>query len=110
MQHGQSFYVLLTHKGRKGEQGTYNPFDPESKHDDYPRAPFNHLLKDTVYIPRMGHVVLRLPLTNSGLWLAHCHILWHQAVGMSMVVRVGDVDQDARRVATEFCASQKVGL
>ncbi|KAJ3479850.1 hypothetical protein NLG97_g8215 [Lecanicillium saksenae] len=107
--HGQSFYVLLTHKGRKGEQGSYNPFDPESKHDDYPRVPFNHLLKDTVYIPRMGHVVLRLPLTNSGLWLAHCHILWHQAVGMSMVIRVGNVDQDARTAANEFCASQ-VGL
>ncbi|ATY65915.1 ferro-O2-oxidoreductase [Cordyceps militaris] len=106
--HGQSFYVLVSHKGRKGEQGTYNPFDPESKHDDFPHMPFNHLLKDTVYIPRMGHVVLRLPLTNSGLWLAHCHILWHQAVGMSMVLRVGDVDQDARRAAGAFCASQKV--
>ncbi|OAA53343.1 ferro-O2-oxidoreductase [Cordyceps fumosorosea ARSEF 2679] len=108
--HGRSFYVLVSHKGRKGEQGTYNPFDPESKHDDYPRAPFNHLLKDTVYIPRMGHVVLRLPLTNSGLWLAHCHILWHQAVGMSMVVRVGDVDPNARRAAGAFCASQNAGL
>ncbi|TQV93610.1 ferro-O2-oxidoreductase [Cordyceps javanica] len=105
--HGQSFYVLVTHKGRKGEQGTYNPFDPASKHDDYPRSPFNHLLKDTVYIPRMGHVILRLPLTNSGLWLAHCHILWHQAVGMSMVVQVGDLDPEARQAAGAFCASQK---
>ncbi|KAM0668557.1 hypothetical protein ACQRIU_002119 [Beauveria bassiana] len=108
--HGHSFYVLVTHKGRKGEQGTYNPFDPESKHDDYPRTPFNHLLKDTVYIPRMGHVVLRLPLVNSGLWLAHCHVLWHEAVGMSMVVRVGDVDQDARRAAGAFCASQNTAV
>jgi FtsP/CotA-like multicopper oxidase with cupredoxin domain len=50
----------------------------------------NPVRKDTVYVPRMGYVVLRFPMANDGLWLLHCHTLWHQAVGMGIAIQIGD--------------------
>jgi FtsP/CotA-like multicopper oxidase with cupredoxin domain len=63
----------------------------------------NPLRKDTVYVPSMGYVVLRFPLNNDGLWLLHCHVMWHQAIGMGIVLQVGeDIPQDTRaRVAAQ---------
>jgi len=46
-------------------------------------------MKDTVFVPRMGYVVLRFKADNEGLWFFHCHILMHQAVGMAMAFQVG---------------------
>jgi hypothetical protein len=46
-------------------------------------------MKDTVFVPRMGYVVLRFRADNEGLWFFHCHILMHQAVGMAMAFQVG---------------------
>jgi FtsP/CotA-like multicopper oxidase with cupredoxin domain len=44
--------------------------------------------KDTVYVPPRGHVVLRFKADNEGIWMFHCHILWHQAAGMVMAFQV----------------------
>lgn len=40
-------------------------------------------------MPKMGYVVLRFRADNEGLWLFHCHVLWHHAVGMAMAFQVG---------------------
>ena len=61
----------------------YNPFDKEQA--DAVAADVNTktpLRKDTVYVPSMGFVVLRFALDNDGLWLLHCHVLWHEDQGM----------------------------
>jgi hypothetical protein len=48
-----------------------------------------------------GYVVLRFHADNEGLWMFHCHILWHQASGTSMGFQVlGDAEgifRDGRR-------------
>ena len=36
----------------------------------------------------MEYVVLRIKADNPGLWLLHCHILWHHGVGMAMTLQV----------------------
>ncbi|KAG2012535.1 hypothetical protein GB937_007130 [Aspergillus fischeri] len=44
------------------------------------------VLRDTVQIPSRGYAVLRFRAENPGVWLFHCHIVWHLANGMAMVV------------------------
>ncbi|KAL1872857.1 hypothetical protein Plec18167_006507 [Paecilomyces lecythidis] len=101
--HGHNFYVLFIHKASIG-WGSYNPFqdafppglslpsassDPEYTPYDLTRA----ILRDTVQIPSRGYAVLRFRADNPGVWLFHCHIAWHLASGMAMVVDVlGDIE------------------
>jgi hypothetical protein len=87
-QHGHSFYVLASHKGKPGSYDAYNPFGA-SEPPGGPLKTLNPLRKDTISVPRKGYVVLRLEANNEGLWLFHCHILWHHAVGMAMAFQVG---------------------
>lgn len=83
--HGHDFYVLQSCSviSTKG----YNPFrDPEKGYPprcgDYNLD--NPARKDTVYIPPLGYVVLRWRADAEGLWMFHCHLLWHHAGGMAM--------------------------
>lgn len=48
----------------------------------------NASLRDTVQIPRHGYAVLRFRADNPGVWLFHCHMMWHMATGMAMLVDV----------------------
>jgi FtsP/CotA-like multicopper oxidase with cupredoxin domain len=108
--HGHSFYILSTHKAERG-WGSYNPFalPPEES----PAGAYNldrPLLKDTVYVPRRGYVVLRVKMDNPGFWMFHCHILWHQASGMAMGFQVGGdeekgfMNEIGMQKARELCA------
>lgn len=96
LQHGYNFYVVAAGQTPLGRP--HNPF--EDKVDLDTKTP---LKRDTVYIPARGYAVLRFALDNPGLWLMHCHVLWHQAVGMGMVIKVGDVDKTARDAAGGLC-------
>jgi FtsP/CotA-like multicopper oxidase with cupredoxin domain len=105
-QHGHDFYVLAIHKSTVG-WGSYNPFktsfppgvdedsdfgssyrnnESDSERDRYNFA--RAVRRDTVQIPRRGYAVLRFRADNPGVWLFHCHILWHLANGMAMLVDV----------------------
>ena len=68
--------------------GSYNPWDPSNKAPAYDHS--QAILRDTVHIPARGHAVLRFRADNPGIWLFHCHILWHLASGMAMLVDVMD--------------------
>jgi len=48
------------------------------------------MLRDSVYIPSRAYAVLRFRADNPGIWLFHCHVLWHLSSGMAMLVGVGD--------------------
>lgn len=101
-QHGYDFYVVESTTNTLGQ--IYNPFDP--KNTAYAQQKLNTktpLRKDTVRLPPQGHVVLRFKLDNPGLWLMHCHVLWHQAVGMGIVVQVGNVTETTMAKAGEHC-------
>ncbi|KAL2006773.1 hypothetical protein VTN00DRAFT_9441 [Thermoascus crustaceus] len=100
--HGHNFYVLTIHESTIG-WGSYNPFedpsppglapnpsstDDNNSNSDSPYDLSRAVLRDTVQIPRRGHAVLRFRADNPGVWLFHCHILWHLAGGMAMLVDV----------------------
>ncbi|PHH92493.1 hypothetical protein CDD83_7130 [Cordyceps sp. RAO-2017] len=102
--HGYSFFVVSTGQSQPGQAAGYNPFDPAAASRVGPGNTANPLRKDTVYVPPMGYVVLRFRLDNKGLWLLHCHVLWHQAIGMGAVLQVGDVAAGSRRRAAALCS------
>lgn len=88
--HGHDFYLIGRHEpSRTGEYVLHDPFDGHEPAGG-PYNLVNPLKKDTVYVPSMGYVVLRFRADNPGLWLFHCHVLWHQSVGMGMAFEVHD--------------------
>nr|RBQ98609.1 hypothetical protein FVER53263_12301 [Fusarium verticillioides] len=89
--HGHSFYVLSSYRNPgRGSWGSYNPYTdeapPNSLNLEFP------VRKDTVSVPRRGHVVLALFADNPGIWALHCHMLVHMARGMAMGLHVGDIE------------------
>lgn len=85
--HGYDYWVLSTYSSSYN-WGSYNPFE-----DDEPPGGLYNLVdpvkKDTVLVPRRGYAVLRFKADNPGIWMFHCHVLWHQSSGMSMAFEVG---------------------
>ncbi|VDI01894.1 Hypothetical predicted protein [Mytilus galloprovincialis] len=51
------------------------------------------VLKDTVTVPDGGYTIIRFKATNPGFWLFHCHIAFHMAMGMTLVIQVGETHQ-----------------
>ena len=45
--------------------------------------------KDTVTVPDAGYTLVRLRATNPGFWLMHCHMSWHNHIGMGVLFKVG---------------------
>jgi FtsP/CotA-like multicopper oxidase with cupredoxin domain len=43
--------------------------------------------KDTVSVRNGGHAVIQWKEENPGFWFFHCHIEWHLATGMAVVIR-----------------------
>ncbi|UPK99837.1 hypothetical protein LCI18_010772 [Fusarium solani-melongenae] len=98
--HGHFFYVLSSYRNEgRGGWGSFNPFSsgqpPNGLNLDSP------LRKDTVSVPRRGHVVLTLVADNPGIWMLHCHMLVHMARGMAMAFHVGDVE-DVEHVTSAY--------
>lgn len=86
--HGYDFFVLAQYYPQRRGYHAYNPFE-----SSLPRGgPLNLAsprVKDTVYIPAQGYVVLRIHADNPGIWFFHCHVLWHSGTGMAMAIQVG---------------------
>ena len=85
--HGHKFFVLV-----EGLQG----YPPAAA--DLPayvaryRLAENPLRRDTVTVGGFSWAIIRVVLDNPGLWLLHCHTIWHAESGMSMQLLVrGDV-------------------
>ncbi|XP_067620020.1 uncharacterized protein [Eurosta solidaginis] len=49
--------------------------------------------KDTVSIPSHGYAVVRFRAENPGFWLMHCHYEWHLAIGMGLILQVGNTSE-----------------
>lgn len=88
--HGYSFMVLSSFRaeGRNG-WGSYNPYTSTAPGSMNLQNP---VVKDTVAVPRRGHVVIRVKADNPGLWMLHCHMLVHMGTGMVTGLQVGAVD------------------
>ncbi|RFN44680.1 multicopper oxidase [Fusarium flagelliforme] len=88
--HGHSFYVLSSYRNPgRDSWGSFNPYTEEAPPNglnlNYP------VRRDTVSVPRRGHVVLALVADNPGIWALHCHMLVHMARGMAMALDVRHV-------------------
>lgn len=94
--HGYDFYVLAQYYPEHRGYYAYNPFESTTPKGG-PLNLANPKMKDTVYIPAQGYVVLRIHANNPGIWFFHCHVLWHSGAGMAMAIQVGlneDVGDD----------------
>ena len=45
--------------------------------------------KDTVAVPDAGYTLVRIQARNPGIWLLHCHMSWHNHIGMGVILNVG---------------------
>jgi FtsP/CotA-like multicopper oxidase with cupredoxin domain len=84
--HGYSVWVLSSYSSDYN-WGSYNPFE-DSEPPGGPTDMAAAVKRDTVYVPRRGYVVLRFRADNPGLWMFHCHVLWHMGSGMAMALDV----------------------
>lgn len=105
--HGHSFYVLSSYmSGGRGGWGSYDPFTGGAPPAGLDLA--SPLRKDTVRVPRRGHVVIRFRADNPGLWMLHCHMGVHLGSGLAMALHVGYPDDEehihaATEAAAKYC-------
>ncbi|KAF2499368.1 hypothetical protein BU16DRAFT_614808 [Lophium mytilinum] len=111
--HGHDFWVLSTYAADLDttmSYGSYNPFDRSEPPGGVVNL-VNPVKKDTVFIPRRGYVVIRFLADNPGIWMLHCHLLWHQASGMAMGLHIGVneewVDEARANRSRELCGSTR---
>ncbi|XP_069675528.1 uncharacterized protein [Periplaneta americana] len=53
----------------------------------FPKSP---VMKDTLAVPALGYAVIRFIANNPGFWYFHCHFMYHHAIGMGVILQVGD--------------------
>lgn len=65
----------------------------------------NPLKRDTITVENFGWVLLRFVADNPGVWLFHCHVIWHSEAGMGTQflsriddLRGLDVPEEARKL------------
>ncbi|KAF2084808.1 multicopper oxidase, partial [Saccharata proteae CBS 121410] len=84
--HGNSFVVLQSYEApQPGWPGSWNPWEGGGKAKQAPPGGAigdTGVRRDTIMVPRRGYVVLRVWAGSRGLWMMHCHVLWHMAGGM----------------------------
>jgi iron transport multicopper oxidase len=71
--HGHKFWVLS--QGRNHYYGDTSTLDTT-----------NPMVRDTVMVQNLGHVVIRFRTDNPGIWAFHCHIGWHMMSGLLLTV------------------------
>ncbi|KIW58345.1 hypothetical protein PV05_02872 [Exophiala xenobiotica] len=71
------------------------PYDP-SNHSAFPAMPAR---RDTFVVPPNGYYVIRFVADNPGVWMFHCHIDWHLAQGLAMVlIEAPEVIQQTHKI------------
>ena len=76
--HGHNFWVVGEGKGEEeggeGKQGKATPTTTITEG------------RDTVLIPAKSQIKARYVVDSPGAFLAHCHMSWHEAVGLAVVM------------------------
>lgn len=81
--HGHDFWVVRSYAELVAGEGRWREEYEEQYNIENP------IRRDTVTIPRKGHVVIRFVADNPGIWAFHCHVAWHLAAGMMMQFSTG---------------------
>lgn len=105
--HGMQMWVLGAGHGYFPGYGVLG-LQPEGKgllHPTVSDVVDNPLKRDTVTAEGFGWVLLRFVADNPGVWLFHCHVIWHSEAGMGMqflsrvdVLRGWELPDDAKRL------------
>ncbi|KAF8632864.1 hypothetical protein AX17_004712 [Amanita inopinata Kibby_2008] len=66
-----------------GRSKNYTSDDP-SLNPPIKEGQLNPMRRDTVQVPSMESVTLRVVADNPGVWFLHCHIDWHLQVGLAV--------------------------
>ncbi|SCU96558.1 LADA_0H01552g1_1 [Lachancea dasiensis] len=91
--HGHTFQVISVGKKRDGplyfnerESAAMQRYlaDVASWENKVP------MTRDTINIPGSSYAVIRFRANNPGFWLLHCHVEWHMAKGLGVVLAEGD--------------------
>ncbi|XP_072743934.1 uncharacterized protein [Anoplolepis gracilipes] len=98
--HGHAFYVMDMGNA-KADKINWQIVREMDKKNEIKRCFSNPVKKDTIAIPFNGYVVLRFVADNPGYWLFHCHFIYHQVVGMEMLLKVGN-QEDVPPVPRNF--------
>lgn len=105
--HGYSFYVLATYRSEHG-WGSYSPYSYAAGASPAVLNLENPVKRDTFSVPRRGYVVIRFKADNVGIWMLHCHVLFHQASGMAMGIQVGGEEdhEEVNTAANSLCSNR----
>ncbi|WFD41378.1 hypothetical protein MPSI1_000004 [Malassezia psittaci] len=79
--HGTSFQIVWRQKDLTSD-------DP-ADHPDFNDTQANPIRRDTVMVPPSGRVKIRFIADNPGVWFFHCHIDWHLASGLALLMVQG---------------------
>ncbi|RWA12496.1 hypothetical protein EKO27_g2600 [Xylaria grammica] len=66
----------------------------------------NPLKRDTITVEGFGWALIRFVADNPGVWLFHCHVIWHSEAGMGMqfLSRIDDLrDLEVPEEARKLC-------
>lgn len=94
--HLHSHVAWVVGSGHASAQDVYNNKLPAPKlkgammRDVYTVPPCEVDAKGVCVI--VGYVVLRFKADNPGVWMMHCHVDWHMAIGMGMVFVEGEAE------------------
>ena len=67
-------------------------------------------LKDNMPVPDGGFTIFRFLADNPGYWLFHCHMSWHNHLGMGLVVKVSEGDNFFTSFIFQVAVALKVRL
>ncbi|KAL3872010.1 hypothetical protein ACJMK2_039981 [Sinanodonta woodiana] len=89
--HGHQFWIL----GMKKVNASITREEVE-KLDAQGRLQRNYdtaITKDTVLVPDGGYTIIKFVAKHPGFWLFHCHVGFHLAMGLGMVIQVGEIHE-----------------
>ncbi|CAG9860191.1 unnamed protein product [Phyllotreta striolata] len=86
--HGYAFRVISME--RLGSSVSVEQVKKRDEQGLIYRNLYNAPLKDTVSVPDGGYTIVRFVANNPGYWVLHCHIEIHLALGMTMILQVGE--------------------
>ncbi|KAK3593693.1 hypothetical protein CHS0354_013589 [Potamilus streckersoni] len=89
--HGHQFWIL----GMKKLKASITREEVEAldAHGGIERNYDTAITKDTVLVPDGGYTIIKFVAKHPGFWLFHCHVGFHLAMGLGMVIQVGEIHE-----------------
>ncbi|KAI0747068.1 Fet3 protein [Daedaleopsis nitida] len=92
-----------------GRAQDYTSDDPELN-PPLNESQANPMRRDTVQVPSMNSVTLRVVADNPGVWFFHCHIEWHLEVGLAVQFVEAPLLAQERNAIPQFMYDQCTAL